>query len=147
MTRMVPLLGSSLDALIGELQVQVTALLSAGVTLDLGGIDAQIELATSLLSALQAALTLGVRAPTVTFQLDAVLDLQARLRALTALRSQLNVGLHAYAFHGRARDFGPELAGAITGTPGVAPSDIAAGVALMGNAPGALAVLGSLFSI
>lgn len=144
--QIVPIAATSLGAAIADLETQVTALVTASASVDLGGIVGMIALATSIIAALEAALLAGVQAPVVSFQAGAVLELQAKLSLLLELQSAMAAGgIHALRYSGRADDFSGELAGAVRTLPGVQPSDRADAIALVATTPAAIAALAASF--
>lgn len=139
-------MGLTLAAAIAELQTQVTALASASVQIQPGGMAAMIQAAAQIVAALQAAAAAGVTPPSVSFQGSALIALQARLEALLQLQAAASAaGLHAFTYQGRADDFGPELGAGLEGALGVQGSDATAGLVLAATAPAAVQTLKTLF--
>jgi hypothetical protein len=147
--QLAPGIGIPLATLIGELQAQVAALAEASLSIDLGSLSfaAQIEALLDLVAKLQASLALGLEPPSVSFSAQIQLDLQAKLALLLELQSALGAaGIHAIRYAGRADDMGSEVSDAVSGLPGVQASDACAGLVLLATAPAAIEALRKVFS-
>jgi hypothetical protein len=114
---------SPLLAAEADLQAKIAALVGFSATVSLS-VGAQITLAESILASLQVALSLGIEAPSIQVQIDAVAALLVAIRAELQLIEDLfgllaAAGVHAWAYDGTASGFGATLSTALaTGLPG-----------------------------
>jgi hypothetical protein len=122
-----------------DAQARLDALLSfkASVSLDL---TAQIELAEKILASLQAALVLGLKAPSIGVQIQAVADLtialQLQLRLILDLLKLFGAqGVWVWHYNGRADQLGAAMTTALaTGLPaGGGPAEVIDALVLATN--------------
>jgi hypothetical protein len=141
-----PLVSSALGSLIAEISAQASAMASAALTINPGGLTAMAALAASIIASLEAAIAAGVTAPTVSLQLEAALVLKLKLDLLLELQSQMAAGgIHVLAYDGRADDMGAEVSSAVADLPGVQPSDHAYSLVLAATTPAAIDALRTAF--
>lgn len=122
LTEVMPGVIGPLVAAEADLQARITSLLSfsATVGLDMSGL---ITLSAGILANLQAGLSLGLQAPSLSVQINAVVALtaaiQAQLQLIQDLFDLLGASVSAWAYDGTAGGFGAaidgEFAGGISG--------------------------------
>ena len=99
---------------------QLTALAGFNVSVDLGGLSADLLLAGQIAAGIQAAITAGLTPPSVQAQLDIVAALKAELEALLAIVANLvglfaTAGVKVYAWDGTASALGAALTSELAG--------------------------------
>lgn len=118
LTELMPGVVAPLIAAQADLQARITALLgfSATVGLDMSGL---ITLSAGILANLEAGLALGLQAPSLSVQINAVaaltLAIQAQLQLILDLLNLLGASVSAWAYDGTAGGFGAALDGAFAG--------------------------------
>lgn len=121
---------------------------------------AQLALAQSMVSSVQAGIALGIPVPSIAAQIAAIAALVAELlAAVSAINVQLGIvtdfqallgaaGLHLYAYAGQTGSLGPELSAALaTGIPGGSPTDSAHALVMVTTVPATWTAMSHVFKV
>jgi hypothetical protein len=147
-------IGSALDDLVAQLGM-LTAYVPTPISF-----ATQLTQAEAMVTALGAAISLGLPPPDITAQIAAlaskiagltaqIAGITANLTVLTDLQAPLTAaGVHGYGFDGAVNALGGELASELSGgAPGGAPSDHGNAVVFLTTIPGTWAAMGEVFKV
>lgn len=138
---------------VADLEARIAALASFKATVSLD-VAAQITIAEQILASLQAALTLGLKAPSLDVQISAVVALTEALRAqLLVILNLMGLfgapGVYAWHYNGRADTLGSEMSAELAGgaPSGGGPAENVDALILLTNLPATWAAMSQIFKV
>ena len=151
-------IGDTLPAVVGvlayafaDLQARITALADASLSITPPGLE--LELAASILAAVQANLALGITPPSIDLQISLLLALMAELQIQLGIVLDLQnlfatAGVHVYVYGGQADAMGGEITAELAGGfPSGAPTDFANAIIIATTIPATWIALSQVFKV